>query len=694
VNVYENGVYKGIYAFEESFSEELIETQEQREGVTLKFDESVFWADRAAYINTGSYWMALDNKLFAVTDSVGSANVTSFRETHLQENFSLNQQKERAISLLSGFIEGKIPVKAAFDIDKTAKFFAMVEFWAANHSAHWINIRFYYNPVTDLLEPIAYDGIALIKYTNRDYLGFEMNHTGLFDDPEIRAAYLVELQNLTKPEGFSTFKNNIIDQASYFQKSLEREYFTLESFWDLIENRRKILHVLTRPEHPVRGNFDINLGSENTIHIRLKNLTMFPVEIKQVQIGEVLIPFSEKLLDISQDNNVIMINNKTYMNFNKTVTDLSLPETHLRIPIDINNELDLSNLMVKVIVKVGDQEKEINLTQYPLNDLYTIQQSLIPKTEIDEVLEQHPFLQAGENGNLFVPKGTWQVKGDLIIPEGVNLNLVAGAHLRFEPDALLLLRGGSLNIQGTPENFSSLSSIDKSWAGILVIDAPDESFWQYAEVSNMKGFERNGWMVTGGITFYQSDVTIINSAIKNSFSEDAINIMYSDYFFNNLSIGDTVSDGFDGDFSNGKIENSYFYNIKGDAVDISGSTLYITSCDFNAIGDKGISAGEQSEVNALYVNITNANIGIASKDLSTVKIELSEINNPQYIALTAYQKKAMYGPGSIEAINITVRSEDKIALVQLGSYLKLNNEVIAGQEMDVKTLYDLGILGN
>ena len=48
VNVVENGVYKGIYAFEEGFSEELLASQEKREGVILKLDEDIFWSKQAS----------------------------------------------------------------------------------------------------------------------------------------------------------------------------------------------------------------------------------------------------------------------------------------------------------------------------------------------------------------------------------------------------------------------------------------------------------------------------------------------------------------------------------------------------------------------------------------------------------------------------------------------------------------------
>jgi len=695
INVYENGSYKGIYAFEESFSEELFESQGQRQGLILKLDEEIFWAGRAEYINKGLYSLAQENNLLAINNSVESTAVTVFRENHLEKDSLLRQQKEYAIALLTGYLEGNIPVNKVFNIEKIGKYYAIVELWAANHSTHWINMRFYYNPVTGLIEPVAFDGVALGIFTNRDYLGFELDGTALLGEPEIRAVYARELQRLTDPENFELFKNSIIDQSNHYHKSIEKEYFSLEQIWELIEKRREILSVLSNPNNPIRGNFEIVQNySDSTINIRLKNLTMFPIVIKQIQIGEKVFPFTEQLLDDSHNNNVVIIEKAIHMNFNKTVNDLTLPETHLRIPLEFDQGQDFSNLLVKVNVSIGEHEKEISLTQLPLNKIFTIRQSLIPEVEINEIIKKHSFLNIDEDGNLFIMQGTWNVKGDLNIPEGKNLTINAGVNLIFEKDALLQLKGGTLNILGSPDNTSSLSSIGEPWAGILLIDAPKESFWQSTEISNIVGFEREGWMVTGGITFYKSNVTITNSVIKDSFAEDAINVMHSNFLFDNLSIINTASDAFDGDFSNGEIRNSYFAQIAGDAIDISGSNILITHCNLNTIGDKGISAGEQSEVKALYVNITNANIGIASKDLSSVKIELSEINNPNYVALAAFQKKAMYGPGSIEAKNITIRSENKIALVQTGSSLFLNDDFFPAEELDVKALYDLGILGN
>ena len=45
-----------------------------------------------------------------------------------------------------------------FDIDRLSKFFALSDILGAEHGARWHNARFYFNPFTNLLEPISFDG--------------------------------------------------------------------------------------------------------------------------------------------------------------------------------------------------------------------------------------------------------------------------------------------------------------------------------------------------------------------------------------------------------------------------------------------------------------------------------------------------------------------------------------------------------
>jgi hypothetical protein len=67
-----------------------------------------------------------------------------------------------------------------------------------------------------------------------------------------------------------------------------------------------------------------------------------------------------------------------------------------------------------------------------------------------QTLAKHTFLSASPNGEtLLVEAGVWDVTGDLIIPEGVTLQVSPGTTLRFEPGAILFAQS-AVHLSGTP----------------------------------------------------------------------------------------------------------------------------------------------------------------------------------------------------------------------------------------------------
>jgi hypothetical protein len=213
-------------------------------------------------------------------------------------------------------------------------------------------------------------------------------------------------------------------------------------------------------------------------------------------------------------------------------------------------------------------------------------------------------------------------------------------------------------------------------------------------VEKTSGISRGGWILTGGITFYESDVTLNQSHIINTQAEDAINVIRSEYLFNESEFGFTGSDAFDGDFTSGEITGCHFHNIGGDAIDVSGSEVSITDTTFVDIGDKAISAGEESVVSASDLYIDSAGIGVASKDLSNVTLDQVQIINAQHAGLAAYIKKPVYGPATIQATNTDISDTETPTLVQTGSRISLNHYIQLTEDLNIDDLYERGILGN
>ena len=107
----------------------------------------------------------------------------------------------------------------------------------------------------------------------------------------------------------------------------------------------------------------------------------------------------------------------------------------------------------------------------------------------------------------------------------------------------------------------------------------------------------------------------------------------------------------------------------------------------NNIGDKSISAGEQSNLYIEASKLRNTAIGITSKDGSQVTVRESSIEDYNLFGVMSYVKKDFYPQKpSIELLNCIV--DDGVPyLRQTGSSMIVNGKSIVESEFNVDLLY-------
>ncbi len=252
-----------------------------------------------------------------------------------------------------------------------------------------------------------------------------------------------------------------------------------------------------------------------------------------------------------------------------------------------------------------------------------------------------------------------------------------------------MLSRGPLIFQGTEDEPVVLQPRDAVWHGVVVLNAGAPSHWRHVTVRDTTVIERPGWDLTGALTFYESPITLDHCRILGTMAEDALNAIRTTFRFADTEFADTVSDAFDGDFAQGEITRSSFHHIGGDAIDVSGSQITVSDVRIYAVDDKGLSIGEGSHLRAERVNIEGCDYGVASKDLSHAEVREITVIRPRVAALAAYIKKPAYGAASItaDAMHFVDVPEDKITLVQTGSWIDLEGERIWGIDIDVDELY-------
>lgn len=679
VNVVVNGNDVGLMALEEHFSSELLESSGRRDGIILRFDESLMWADRVARGRdavryTGPF------------DDIYNAPIEAFRSSAIEESERLKREYAVAAGLLRAFVEDEMPAANVFDVDKLGQFLAAAELWGVWHALGWNNQRFYLNPLTMRLEPIGYDGHL------EGAIGSEsINSPGslphrMLQDPEIYAAFEYYVRELKH----EVENGELIQYFEQLQKRALRELrteFTLLEEIDLSDLRARAGQLPyppmpSEPEPP--GTFGAyviaqTINKDGKRYLELSNPLPHDVEVVAIDWmgpeGAVATLKLAKPLEYP--------------------IDLSpKPSGQRRTPIliecpypDDSNELWLR---VSSRLKGSTDVKTINARPGAL----PLKTNPMPEGDLEAALALNPFLLLSPDGGAVeaIP-GQWTISGSLVIPRGLEFQIPAGTTLLFAQGASLIVYGPTsfLGTDSDPIILDAKPGQDGVWQGIVVHEANERSVWENVMVSNTSGVRWSAWEMTGGVTFYRSDVSMMNCRFARNLAEDALNIVHSDFELNEVQFEDTASDGLDSDFSTGSIRGGSFSKIGAargaDGADFSGSRVSINGTRFSGITDKAISVGEKSTVTAVDIKIENSGAGAVSKDGSSLHIRSAVIRGTTIAALMSYVKKPEFGGASLVAEQLTISDATKPAWVQHGNILEIDGERLSSEDMDVDALY-------
>jgi len=655
VDVSVNGEHKGIYAIEEHFSKELIENNQRREGPIIKFSEDRLWQINLAY----EFQEGLEDGL------AWQSPIEPFKENQIANSPELAAEFNQALSLLENYRHGRKQAAEVFDIDSWAKFYALSDVFNVKHGLQIFNIRLYYNPITGLIEPVAYDN----QIEGRTYqLSIEsdtlhQNLPGLFEDHDFQAHYLSYLNQYSQ----KTYLDNLFDQLdqklSRITKLLNYDQiynFTPEIFY---QNQKFIRQKLT--ELPA-----VQASLNNHHQLELFALTELPVQV----------------LFLSDNHQQIVVDWTKEPSYIPRATRQAVPEI-VQLPLPDNVVSDLSSS--------GPSEYQITYRLLGLNEEHQVPLRRWIIDETDSRLTQASIQKPGfviyspSNNSYIVPAGQWQLSRDWQIDSGAKLVFNAGASLDLTQNATLVINHGSVDMNGEADAPIHIYSSDKTGGGLVVMNSHDISQIWYTFFDGLASPQTLSQSILGSVTFYQSPVAINQSQFSSNSSEDGLNIVRSKFEIENSKFTQTASDAFDADFSTGSITNTIFIHTGNDAIDVSGSQVEISNVSIVQAGDKGISAGEVSRVQVEETTISDSNIGFASKDNSELTIRLGKIENTK-LGFAVYQKKPEYGPARLIDWNTTINNLEKQWLIEKNSILTYNgNDYIQNEENVYQQVLDL-----
>ncbi len=153
-----NGKSLGIYAIEEHFEKQLVENQGNAGRVPfLNFSEEGLWSGIERQLQDHGY---IRYNYRSSVDKWENAPAEAFGQQRIMKDSSLSKQYAAARQLMFDYKNGLKPASAIFDLDKTARFYAIADVFNAYHGIIWHNQRFYFNPMLGRLEPIGFDAFG------------------------------------------------------------------------------------------------------------------------------------------------------------------------------------------------------------------------------------------------------------------------------------------------------------------------------------------------------------------------------------------------------------------------------------------------------------------------------------------------------------------------------------------------------
>jgi hypothetical protein len=652
INLSVNGRDWGIYALEENFENELIDNNARVVGPVLRFNPDLYWIKRYSGITKTVY-----AEEYA---SYFSANPEAYREDKVLQDTVQKRYYLKAIALIEGLRNKSIQPEVAFDIPRLAKFHAVVDLVGGTHSIDWSDIKYYYNPVTSKLEPVAYESFTVLgskeltaqfRYVETDSsTNYSDWHSMLFSNKFFFKEYIKNLQRIAAPAYLDKFFDDsneelrknlaIIYKEFPYKKFDKEEYYIRQAIIRKILAAPKSIHAYL--EKAEKKELDIQIGAIDAL----------PVEIHSVKAGPVtLFPAGEIILPSKQAG--AYVSYKSYR-------------------FHSDHEINTSWLdSLKVIYSVPglSEKRETAVFLFPHTDIEFIAEDIADKKGN---ISSFDFLIVDEKEKLIrLKQGKYVLDKDLVIPGGYSFMVNAGVLLEIKNNAMIT-SWSPVGFFGTEDEPIVISSGDSTFRGIELLQTGGESQFRNVIFRSLPLPDTKRWKRTGSITCYESPVKFSSCIFNNCKAEDAVSLIRSPFSFSACLFSNMENDALDIDFSDGEITNCAFEQCLENALDITMSKVSLRDINIKGAKNRAIIVKAGSRVKGSRIKIMNSGIGIAAEDFSFIEFTGDVRIENTKTGIVAYRNKPGAGDPSVTISGLHFENVARKSIKEKKSIIKLN----------------------
>lgn len=295
VKMNENNI--GVYALIGQISDELIEKNKKVISPIIGFD-SELWVLEQIQSNK-IYSQGVIKKENSTEDSYYRVKINPIQFSINDKDNSLKNLKS-AINLLESFRQGKLKTSETFDTDQLAKIMALRALLGSSQF-DWLDTKFYYNPITKLLEPISKEIHVDLENNYKVYYptwwidsskprpDYEMNKDFFIDDiykdKIFYDKYLKQLNKFSKIKYFENLISENKDEFNLYLKKIKKNYPTKKIFsYDHLEITRLRIANFLNPIQNLNAYF--SNYDNGILKLNISNLQRLPIILKGLQLSD------------------------------------------------------------------------------------------------------------------------------------------------------------------------------------------------------------------------------------------------------------------------------------------------------------------------------------------------------------------------------------------------------------------------
>ncbi|HEX8514886.1 MAG TPA: CotH kinase family protein [Bacteroidia bacterium] len=668
INVSVNGKDWGIYAVEENFDEELIENNNRKKGPIIRFNPDLYWVDRFNELKR--------SQPLAEFASYYSSYVQAYRDDKILKDSVQRLYYLKAMALMEGFRTKKLSASETFDIERLARFHAVIDLVGGIHSIDWSDIKYYYNPVTAKLEPVAYESFTVFpfqhisgnyKFTQPDSLQpYKDFHTAIFSDERFFRAYIKQLRKISDPSYLDTFFSSsdkeLTDNLRILNKEFPYKKFDKTNYY---LNQKMIRQILSAPKS-VHTYF--KKVSDNKVLIQAGAIESLPVELLFLSSGKIKFYAERKsILPAKQANEYVKYKDLLFV----------MPDGF------IWNDSLLQDLKLNYTILGEENIQQADVFPYPHTETEFITEDLKNRTGN---IKSFPFLVINEESSTIIIKpGNNKVDKDLIVPAGYRVMASAGVTINMVNGAKLISYSPFI-FTGNEEENILITSTDSSSQGIEFINS-DASVFEYVVIRNMPVIKDEQWTRKSYLTFYESPVVFKQCSFYNGKSEFVLNIIRSKFALKECMFKQMRHNAVKIDFSEGSFDHCVFEECVNNALDLTMAKVKISGLYISGSSNKALNIKNGTQLTGGDITIKHSGVAISVEDKALVTINKVDIIESRF-GIAAFKNHG--GHPSVKISGLTLKGVSRNYIKDVKSFLQINGAGISESVENVENIIQSG----